>query len=96
MPYLDKQSRIGIPVSLHRESDLMLSADIAICYNDSTKSLDICNKLNCKGKRVIAYRRLDEKGRFNIPLDAILLLGATTKDLLIFTLTDGQISISKA
>lgn len=95
MPRLDNHSRIGIPVDLCRESNLMIPTTIAICYNDSTHSLDICDKLNCSGKKVIAYRALNEKRRFHLPIDAILLLGATPKDQFIFTITDKQISIIK-
>ena len=95
MPRLDKQLRIAIPADLCRKSSLIPSTEIAICYNDSTHSLDICNKQNCTGKMVIAYRKLGGTRRFNLPLDAILLLGATPEDQFIFTLTDEQISIVK-
>lgn len=93
MPKLDKQGRITIPLELRQEIGLSSLDEIAICYDFSNDIITICNKQNIADNCVIAFRKLDKKGRFVLPNDVLNLLGISKNDLIIIFLQNDKLCI---
>lgn len=91
MPKLDKQGRLTIPIELRNETSIPYNNNIAICYE--------CGKiilLNCyqaTDAKIIAFRKLDQKGRFFFPKEALSILDATKDSLFLVYLHHNKICI---
>ena len=93
MPKLDKQGRLTIPTELRRDLNWILPKEIALCYNFQNNTITICDKIDIVDKCVVAFRKLDNKGRFFLPNEVLSLLGLDKDALFIIFLQNDEFCI---
>jgi len=75
MPKLDKQGRLKIPFDFRTRLISQNNKNIAICYDISRIILLNSNQTN--NAKIIAFRKIDEKGRISLPKEAFSIMNAT-------------------
>jgi len=93
MPKLDGQGRLKIPSELRQEVQWTFPKEIALCYNFQNSTITICDKSDIVDKCVIAFRKLDQKGRFFLPKECLSLLGLNKDALFIVFLQNNEFCI---
>lgn len=93
MPKLDSQGRIIIPSELRQEIGWNCPKEVALCYNFQNNTITICDKADIVDKSVVAFRKLDAKGRFFLPNEFLTLLGIDKDALFIIFLQNNEFCI---
>ncbi len=93
MSRLDNHNRLSIPPEFRHTILISDHYEMAFCYGGSNKIFLI----NCKNvtplDKVIAIRKLDQRGRITMPKTALEILNSNRESFLIISLLDNKICI---
>ena len=94
MPKISSAQRLTIPIVLRQKLSKPLGEEIAFCCDFNRVLILNSEDLN-SNKKIIAFRRLDQKGRFKIPKEVLDFLNATQDNMFTIYLCDGNLYLER-
>ncbi len=92
MPKLDGQGRLSIPIDFRYR--YFSNDKIALCYENNR--ILLLTAMFSDAEKVFAFRKLDDKGRFFLPREALNFLNASEHDLFLIYLQNDKVYLEKA
>ena len=94
MPKISSAQRLTIPTALREKLSKPLGQEIAFCCDFNRILILNSEDLN-PNKKVLSFRKLDQKGRFKIPKEVLDFLNASENSMFTIYLCNGELYIER-